>query len=159
MSELNLLEERIRWTVLQDGLIAFVVFAMAILVLLAAATTAKAGITGRTAMVGALGLAFVWMAWVMLQAARALWPATASTVYRELSGDGKGIGWAHLTTGAFSAIKVYFRDQTMCTLYCGKRDAGTLLAFVSQRAPQAILGFGPEQEAAYVALVNQSKAG
>lgn len=76
MSELNLLEKRIRWTVLQDGLIAFVVFAMAILVLLAAATTAKAGITGRTAMVGALGLAFVWMAWVMLQAARALWPAT-----------------------------------------------------------------------------------
>ena len=158
MSDLALLEKRIRRTAVQDGLIAVVMFAMALLVLFAAWSTTKAGITGRTAVVGLFGLAFVWVAWLMFDSARALWPARESTVYKELSGDGKAIAWAHLTTGSLSATKVYFLDGTMCTIYAGKRDSETLLNLVAQRAPRAILGFGPEQQAAYAALVAESRA-
>ena len=158
MSELALLEKRIRSTAVQDALIGVVVFAMAIVVLFAAWSTTKAGITGRTAMMGLFGLAFVWAAWLMFDSARALWPAQESTVYKELSGDSKAIVWSHLTTGSLSAIKVYFVDETMCTIYAGKRDSETLLGLVGQRAPRAILGFGPEQQAAYAALVAKSRA-
>lgn len=158
MSELALLEKRIRSTAVQDALIAVVVFAMALGVLFGVWSTSKAGITGRTAMVGLFGLAFVWVAWVMFDTARALWPAQESTVYKELSGDGKAIAWSHLTTGSLSAIKVYFVDGTMCTIYAGKRDSEALLGFVGQRAPHAILGFGSEQEAAYAELVAKSRA-
>ncbi|MDP2275431.1 MAG: hypothetical protein Q8N23_11520 [Archangium sp.] len=158
MSDLALLEKRIRRTAIQDAGIAVVVFAMAPVTLLAAWSTTKEGITGRTAMMGFFGLVFFWVAWVMFDAARALWPAQESTVYKELSGDGNGIAWSHLTTGSLSAIKVYFVDGTLCTLYAGKRDAEALLNLVGQRAPRAILGFGPEQEAAYCALVDKRRA-
>jgi hypothetical protein len=153
MSEFALLETRIRRTAVQDALIAVVVLGLALVVLFAAWTTTTAGITGRTAMLGLFGLVLGWVAWVMFSAARALWPAQESPVYKALAGDGEGIGWAHLTTGSLSALKVYFLDGTMCTIYAGRRDAETLLDLVGQRAPRAILGFGPEQEAAYVALV------
>lgn len=158
METLKLLEKRITRTVVQDALIAVVVFGLALVAIAAAVTRARSELDGRTIMMGVMGLGNLWAAWVMAQSARALWPARSSKVYTALAADGQNIGWAHLTTGSFTALKVYFLDGTMCTLYAGRRDAEALLAFVEERAPHAVLGFGADQEAAYVALVNQRRA-
>ena len=53
--------------------------------------------------------------------------------------------------------KVYFLDATMCTVYAGGRDAEALLALVEERAPRAVIGFGPEKEAEYVELVKSQR--
>lgn len=154
-ASLELLEKRIKSTSLQDGVIAAVVFVLAIVVGLATATLAQGGVTMRTGMMAAITLGLGWAAWVMLQSARALSPAKDTKLYRELAGTGQDIGWAHLTTGALSALKVYFLDGTLCTVYASARDGEALISFLSERAPHAIIGFGQEQETAYVAMVKR----
>lgn len=158
METLRLLETRIRRTAIQDALVAGVVLVLALLVAAATVSLAMTAVNGRTMMMGVFSLAFLWAAWAMAQSARALWPARSSRIYVELSTEGNHIAWVHLTTGAFSAIKVYFLDGDEFTLFASKRDAEALLAFVEERAPDAVVGFGAEQLAAYVALVNQWRA-
>jgi hypothetical protein len=151
----ELLEKRIKATALQDGAIAVVVFGLAIVVALATATLLKGGVTMRSGMMAAIALGLGWAAWVMLQSARALSPAKDTKLYKELAGGGQDIGWAHLTTGALSAMKVYFLDGSMCTVYASARDGETLISLLSERAPHAIIGYGQEQETAYVAMVRR----
>lgn len=159
MSEmLILLEKRIRWSALRNALIALVVFALALIVLAAAGTRARTTLDPKTAMVAVFGALFLWAAWVMAGNARRLVPVKASRVFRELSGDARGIAWTHLTVGSYSAINIYFLDGTMCTLYASRRDCEKLLELVTQKAPHAILGFGREQERAYAYLVAKSRA-
>lgn len=158
MSQLSLLEKRIKWTAIQDAGIAVVVLVLAFVAIAAGITLARTEINAKAVVVGGMGLLFLWVAWILAQSARALWSPRESTLYAELSGDGAGIGWAHLTTGALSAIKVYFLDGSMCTIYARRSDGEALLSLVQSRAAHAVIGFGPEQEAAYVALVKGMSA-
>ncbi len=154
MNELVLLKKRLGWTAVQDVVIAVVVLAMSMAVI---AGAFMPGTTGNRVFMGVLGLVFLWVAWVMIGSARAAWPAEASVIYRELTGDAQGIGWAHLTVGKTNSLKVYFLDGTLCTVYCNRRDGQMLLSFIQQRAPQALFGWGADQQKEYSARVDQRR--
>jgi len=158
MHDLDLLEQRIKRSAIQDFFYAAVVLALAVLALVGAATRVVAADYSQAAFIALLGLCMGLGSWAMAQSGRALWPARSSVVYRAMTGDAKSIAWAHLTAGSTSAIKVYFLDGEMVTLYANRRDAETLLAFVHHRAPHAIFGYGPEQQRLYAERVKSHRA-
>ncbi len=154
MNELELLKKRLWWTAFQDVVIAVVMIGMSV-AMFAGAAFGKT--TSSTIMMGLFGVACVWLTWVMIESARAAWPAEKSVIHRELTGDALGIGWAHLTVGKTNSIKVYFLDGTMCTVYCNRRDGQTLLGFIQSRAPHALFGWGADQQKEYSARVDQRR--
>jgi len=158
MHDLDLLEQRIKRSAIQDFFVAAAVLALSALALVGAATRVMAADYSQAAFIAFMGLCTGFASWAMAQSGRALWPARSSVIYRAMTGDAKSIAWAHLTTGSTSAIKIYFLDGDMVTLYANRRDAETLLAFVHHRAPHAIFGYGPEQQRLYAERVKSSRA-
>ena len=153
MSGLELLEHRIRRTALQEAAIAVVVLGVAGVVLAAAAFRARTQFDAKTMVVGGFGLVFLWVTWIFVQNARELWTPQDARVWLQLTGDAKEVAWAHRTQGSVNAVKIYFLDGKLCTLYAGKKDGEALLAFVQDRAPHALIGFGADQQKAYLERV------
>ncbi len=158
MQDLDLLEQRIKRSAIQDFFVAASVLALAALALVGAASRVMAADYSQAAFIALLGLCMVLASWAMAQSGRALWPARSSVIYRAMTGDSKTIAWAHLTTGSTSSLKVYFLDGDMVTLYANRQGAETLLAFVHHRAPHAIFGYAPEQQRLYAERVKSNRA-
>jgi hypothetical protein len=147
MSEmLRLLEKRVRWTAIENALVASALFLFGCLLLF---------LGRRAATLVVVGLLFFWGAWIIAASALRLVPTRASRVFRELSGDARGILWVYLPPLSTSGVKFCFSNATACTLSANKRTAERLLEFVVQRAPHVIVGFGPEQEKAYFELLKR----
>ena len=96
-------------------------------------------------------LASGWKQW---RNVRRLLPATRARVYTELKEPTGAICWAYVDG---NALHVGFRDGWELGLNAGA-DAARLLDFLRGRVPDVMLGNGPEQRAAYLALVKQERA-
>jgi len=155
--QLLLLEKRIKWTVAQNVGAAVLFLLAGALVVTAGAHTLWAGNWKGLLLLG-IGLLMVWVGRGIGQDADAGWPARESRLFKALSVDARDVCWAHCTEGGYSALKVYFVDGTSFHLSANQRDSQTLLAWVAERAPHALLGFGPEEQAAYAERVRQAQS-
>jgi hypothetical protein len=152
MTELELLEKRIWRSGLQDVLVGVVIFVMALGVL-AGAVTKWNDPAGKPWFMLVLGPIFVWVAWLMASGGRRQLAARTTRLYLAASGDAKDVAWVHLTVGSVNAMKVHFIDGEITTVHGGRKDLERMLAFMMQRAPGAIFGFGKEQLRQYTERV------
>jgi hypothetical protein len=148
MTELELLEKRIKRSALQDMFIGLLLLLMAALVVVGAVTQWNSP-NGKPWFMVLLGLMFVGVAWLMVNGGLAQWNPRATRLYLAVTGDTKDVVWVHLTRGSVNAMKVHFSNGEVTTVHASRKDGERLLGFMLQRAPHAIFGFGPEQQKAY----------
>lgn len=148
MTELELLEKRIKRSGLQDLIVGVVVFLMALMVLAGAVTQWNAP-SGRPWFMLVLGPAFLGVAWLMVSTGRRQLSARTSRLYVAASGDTKDVAWVHLTVGSVNAMKVHFIDGDIASVSANRKELERLFTFMQQRAPHAIFGFGNDQMKQY----------
>lgn len=147
---MEVLEARIRATVVQSWLIAIFSLMVALGLLLGTLVQllARAPL-GGVAFMGAAGLFMLFVTWAMASQARAHSPAQRSPVYRAFQAQPSTVGWVYQKVGKASGLRVELLDGTGLTLAAGKRDIEALFALTRERAPGAVLGWGQAQEAAF----------
>jgi len=148
MSELELLEKRIKRSGLQDLIVGVIVFLMALAVLAGAVTQWNAP-SGRPWFMLVLGPIFVGVAWLMVTNGRRQMSPRTTQLYLAASGDTKDVAWVHLTVGSVNAMKVYFVDGEIASVSANRKELERLFGFMQQRAPHAIFGYGKEQMKQY----------
>ncbi len=149
MTDLELLEKRIKRSGLQDMVVGFLVFLMAALVLVGAVTQWNSP-KGKPWFMLFLGPLILGVAGVMVTSGRRQWSAQTTRLFLAATGDSKDVAWVHLTVGSVNAMKVHFIDGETSTVHANRKDAERLLGFMVQRAPGAIFGFGPGQQKQFV---------
>lgn len=145
MSELELLEKRIKRSGLQDILVGVVMFVMAALVAVGAVTQWSSP-NGKPWFMIFIGLVFVGVAWLMVSSGLTQWDPRATRLYVAVTGDTKDVVWVHLTRGSVNAMKVHFNDGEVTTVHANRKEGERLMGLLLQRAPHAIFGFGPAQQ-------------
>ena len=158
MSDLELLAKRIKASAIQLLLMAGF-FALAGIGMLALTVTqGMASGFGKVWFMGLMGVAALGGTWLLGRGALGLLPPQASKLYKAMESAPAPIGWAYLSVGKTNGIQIYELDGEQHTVYANGADSAALLALVRSRAPQAILGFGTEQEKRYRELVKAYRA-
>ncbi|MCK6504478.1 hypothetical protein L6R53_13925 [Myxococcota bacterium] len=147
---MDVLEARIRATVIQSWLIAIfsLVVALGLLLGTVAQLLARTPL-GGVAFMGLGGLFMLFVAFAMASQARQNSPARQSPVYQAYLAQPSTVAWVYQKVGKAAGLRVELRDGTGLTLAAGRRDIEALFALTRERAPEAILGWGAAQQRAY----------
>ena len=158
MTEMILLEKRMKWSAVQNYLISLATLFFMVMVMAGVVVQVRAAQYSSAALMAFFTVMMALGTWVMFQSGRALWPLEKSALYQSLNGDAKNIAWVHLTTGRSTSVKVYLIDGESFQLYGNAQETQTLANFVRQRAPHALAGYGEAEQRAYAERVKQHKA-
>lgn len=155
---LDLLERRIKASAIQSFVVAGCALLMGLGMLAGAVAMAVTQGVGSAGFMALMGFGGVAVAWMLSENGRAMWPPRDATIYMVLERDPSRVAWAHLTVGKTNGIQIHTVDGHEHTLYANGADSKALLAFVRERAPQAIFGYGVEQKKRYRELVRSQRA-
>ena len=158
MSELELVERRIKAGALQSIFAAVCTAGLALGLLAAAVYQAAHRQLCSAGFIALLGLGLGAAALALANAARSQWSPQTTPLYLAFSSRPEGLGWAYGVTGKTNGVRIHLMDGSVHTLTANGEQSRTLLALVRQKAPQAILGFGKDEQAEFTRRIKAARA-
>lgn len=157
---MDVLESRIRATVIQAAILALLALCLGGFTVLVAgwmALTAQG--LGKAALVGVFGLLMFLAVWAFVDTVRTHTPAKKSPIYRAYETQPSPVGWVYQKVGRSAGLHVVLLDGSSLTLAAGRKHIEALFLLTRERAPQAILGYGTAQEKAFLERKKAARAG
>jgi hypothetical protein len=154
----ELLEQRLRYHAIQCLVLSGTSLLLAAGLFAGAVVQVMEGVYQQGAFLAGGGLLFSWLTWAQVQGWRTNRVPRAGWVYKELTGDAKGVAWFHRVVGSNNGVRIYFLDDQHITIPANHQDSEALMAWIRWRAPHAILGYGAEQQRCYEELVKKNRA-
>jgi len=158
MSGLDLLEKRIKASAIQAFVIAGCTRVMGLGLLAGAVYQLASGELNSGGFMGLMGLGSVGVAWMLGSGGRAMLPAKGTALYKAFESEPHRITWAYLRVGKTNGIQIVLDNGDPETLHANRADSQALLRLVQERAPQAILGWGPEQKQRFAERMKAARA-
>lgn len=155
---LELLEKCIKSSAIQSFFLAAFSLVAGAGLLVGAVTQIVDAKYDKAGFMGLGGLVMLGAAWALFQGGRELWPARSARAYAELAGDARGVAWAYMTLGKSNGVKLCFLDGDEVSISASRSDSEALMKLIQQRAPHAILGYGPAQQKIYIERVKSGRS-
>jgi uncharacterized SAM-binding protein YcdF (DUF218 family) len=149
MTGLPLLEQRIKYTAIQSFIVSACSAAIVVLLLAALVFEALHRQWGSAGFIGFMCLIGLLATVATAASGLAMWPARRSKLYRMFETEPGKIAWVYVTVGKHNGLKIHTIDGGEDRLAANGADSKNLMALVQACAPDAILGYGPEQQKAY----------
>jgi hypothetical protein len=154
MNGFELLERRMRGTAIDHFTTAGATVLLGLFLLVGSiAQSMNVGVDAKLVILGLGGVGALALSSRFVGQGRALWPARSAKLYRALEGEAKGVAWVYRSIGNATGLVIGLVNGDLIELVATMSDSQTLLAFVSERAPHALVGYTEEQKKLYEEVV------